>query len=92
MKLLGLRNIQFKYDDGNTGWTERAPFDGIIVTASPRHIPQELINQLADGGRMVIPVGPEDRQELTLVKKVGDEIETSVIELVRFVPLLGGRS
>lgn len=92
LKLLSLRNVQFKHDDGNLGWPERGPFDGIIVTASPRHIPPELVEQLSPGGRMVIPVGVDDKQVLTLVRNTPDGVETEVLEEVRFVPLLGGRS
>lgn len=92
LKLIGLRNIQFKYDDGNLGWPERGPFDGIIVTASPRHIPAELIAQLAPGGRMIIPIGSDKKQTLTLVESTADGIETTELEDVKFVPLLGGRS
>ncbi|XOV89989.1 MAG: protein-L-isoaspartate(D-aspartate) O-methyltransferase [Pseudomonadota bacterium] len=91
LKLIGIRNVQFKHDDGNLGWGERGPFDGIIVTASPRHIPEELVAQLRPGGRMVLPVGTEEGQLLTLVEAVDDGYVSSVIEPARFVPLLGGR-
>lgn len=92
LKTLGIRNVQFKYDDGNIGWRERGPFDGIIVTASPRHVPPELIDQLAEGGRMILPIGTDDRQELTAVVATPDGIETTVLEEVRFVPLVSGKS
>lgn len=92
LRLLGLRNIQFKYDDGSMGWAERGPYDGIIVTASPRHIPRELLDQLAEGGRLLIPVGVEDTQQLTLVRRIGESIESRVVEEVKFVPLVGGRA
>jgi protein-L-isoaspartate(D-aspartate) O-methyltransferase len=92
LKLIGLRNIQFKHDDGNLGWAERGPYDGIIVTASPRHIPAELLAQLDTGGRMVIPVGVADKQQLTLVRSTAGGMETTVLEEVNFVPLLGGTS
>ena len=88
--LLGLRNVKMKYADGTMGWPEKAPFDGIIVTAAPRELPQELLGQLKDGGRLVIPVGPEQHQDLVLVTKKGDELIREVLEPVRFVPLLGG--
>ncbi len=92
LRQLGIRNVQFKYDDGNLGWAERGPFDGIIVTASPRQIPVELVQQLSDGGRMVIPVGTERSQQLTLVTVEGEVAESTVIEEANFVPLLGGRA
>lgn len=90
LKLLKIRNIQFKYDDGNIGWADRGPFDGIIVTASPRHIPEGLLSQLADGGRLIIPVG-DTEQQLKLVTRQGDEFDTEILEDVHFVPLLGGK-
>lgn len=92
LKLIGARNVQFKYDDGNLGWAERGPFDGIIVTASPRQIPTELVQQLNEGGRMVIPVGTDTSQMLTLVTVDNGKMQTEVIEEAKFVPLLGGRA
>jgi protein-L-isoaspartate(D-aspartate) O-methyltransferase len=92
LKLIGLRNIQFKHDDGNIGWLDRGPFDGIIVTASPRMIPQGLVDQLAVGGRLIIPVGTSDAQLLTVVRMTSDGPETEVLEDVKFVPLLGGKA
>lgn len=92
LKLTNVRNVQFKHDDGGIGWADRGPFDGILVTASPRHIPAELIDQLAEGGRMIIPVGVGDKQELTLVRNTGGEVTTAVLEEVNFVPLVGGRA
>ena len=91
LKLLSVRNVQFKYDDGNIGWGDRGPFDGIIVTASPRHIPESLLSQLAQGGRLIIPVG-DTKQELKLVTKNTTGYETKILEDVNFVPLLGGKS
>jgi len=87
---LGLRNVRAKHSDGSWGWPEYAPYDGIIVTAAPEEIPPALLEQLADGGRLVIPVGPSGRQELTLVERRGDVFEQSLLGLVSFVPLLGG--
>jgi protein-L-isoaspartate(D-aspartate) O-methyltransferase len=79
-----------KYDDGNLGWTEQAPFDGIIVTAGARSVPEALLAQLAEGGRMVIPVGADDTQELRVIDRTAEGIREETIEFVRFVPLLRG--
>ena len=91
-KLLGLRNIRYKHADGGMGWPERSPYDGIIVTASPRRIPDELIAQLAIGGRMVVPLGHGDHQQLTVVTNSADGVTSKVLEAVKFVPLMGGKS
>jgi protein-L-isoaspartate(D-aspartate) O-methyltransferase len=90
LRLLGLHNVQFKHDDGSLGWKEKGPFDAIIATAAPQQVPQELLNQLADGGRLIIPVGGEDVQELRLITRTGDEYHTRIVEAVRFVPLFIG--
>jgi protein-L-isoaspartate(D-aspartate) O-methyltransferase len=87
LKKLGYSNIECKSGDGYLGWTEQAPFDIIIVTAAPEKIPQPLIDQLADNGRLVIPVGPPSAvQELILVIKKNDKIEKRRLTFVRFVP------
>ena len=91
LRMLGTKNTQFKYDDGNIGWPDRGPYDGIIVTASPRHVPKELLNQLAPEGRLIVPVGDE-RQQLKLITNHDGEFETEVLEDVKFVPLLGGKA
>ena len=82
-------NIISRIDDGTTGWPEEAPFDGILVTAGGPEIPGPLVEQLADPGRMVIPVGEQDLQELLLVEKRDGELTTRPIESVRFVKLIG---
>lgn len=85
---LGYRNIYCKTGDGYKGWSEKAPFDAIIVTCSPSHVPQPLKDQLAEGGRMIIPVGENSVQQLVLLqKKKGKVIEKNVLP-VRFVPML----
>lgn len=91
LRLLGLRNIEFKHDDGSLGWAERGPFDAVITTAAPRRVPRELLEQLAEGGRLVIPVGGDGHQELKLITRRGDDYEERILETVRFVPLLKGR-
>jgi protein-L-isoaspartate(D-aspartate) O-methyltransferase len=86
---LGYRNIHLKLGDGYAGWEENAPFDAIVVTAAPPHIPQPLISQLADGGVMVIPVEESSFfQTLKKVRKVGDELKIDEITNVRFVPFI----
>lgn len=91
LRTLGLRNIEFKHDDGSLGWEQRGPFDAIITTAAPQRVPEELLQQLNDGGRLVIPVGGDESQELRLIQRHGDEFEERVLEMVRFVPLLFGQ-
>ena len=88
--LLDLRNVKMKHADGGMGWPEKAPFDAIIVTAAPRELPEDLLLQLADPGRLVIPVGPDEQQELVLVTKNQEGVKRIVLEAVRFVPLLSG--
>ena len=88
---LGLHQIKSKYDDGHLGWAEKGPFDAIIVTASPREVPAALLAQLGAGGRLIIPVGDAETQTLTLVTRGDDGFETTLVEPVRFVPLLGGK-
>ncbi|WP_370644698.1 protein-L-isoaspartate(D-aspartate) O-methyltransferase [Sporosarcina sp. ACRSL] len=86
----GFTNIHFKLDDGSTGWDEHAPYDRIMVTAAAAQVPIELVEQLAIGGRMIIPVGTPLHQELLLLEKEEDgDIETTVLDEVRFVPLKG---
>lgn len=88
---LRLTNVEYKYADGGLGWAEKGPFDAILVTAAPTTVPEQLKAQLADGGRLILPVGETDgTQELQLIQRVGDEFETHVLEKVKFVPLLGG--
>lgn len=83
------RNVKLKHADGNYGIPEMAPYDGIIVTAGATHVPEELLAQLAVGGRMVIPVGTQE-QVLTLIERTPEEYIQTRLEAVRFVPLLGG--
>lgn len=88
---LGLRNVRASYSDGTWGWEQYAPYDGILVTAAPETLPESLLHQLADGGRLVIPVGPPRRQDLLLIERKGDEFEQTSLGAVSFVPLLGGK-
>jgi len=89
LRKLSMRNIKVKHADGTLGLPELAPFDGIIVTAAASHVPHELLEQLAIGGRMVIPVGTEE-QILYLIERTETEYRQTKLEAVKFVPLLGG--
>ncbi len=82
-------NIQSKFDDGTLGWPEYAPYDAIMVTAGGPEIPEPLVAQLADPGRLVIPVGDQDVQELQLVTKKDGLVQVELLERVRFVNLIG---
>jgi protein-L-isoaspartate(D-aspartate) O-methyltransferase len=86
---LGYESVHVRIGDGYLGWEEHAPFDAIIVTCAPEHIPQPLVDQLSEGGRMVIPVGPRYSQELVLVVKEEGEIHQRDIIPVLFVPMTG---
>ena len=85
---LGYKNIHMKVGDGYKGWPEEAPFDAIIVTCAPDKVPQPLIDQLKDGGRMVIPVGERFAQQLYLLEKKNGQLKESVTLPVRFVPMM----
>ena len=88
LKRLGYSNVQTKIGDGYQGWPERAPFDAIIVTAAPDHIPPALIAQLRPGGRLVIPVGRADQQLTVSVKQADGTATATAAGAVRFVPLV----
>ena len=85
---LGVRNVQFKLGDGSRGWPEHAPFDGIIVTAAPATLPNALLEQLAPGARLVIPVGPANAQELLVVRCTDSGYVHERLARVSFVPLI----
>lgn len=88
---LKIRNVRFKHADGNWGWPQHAPYDGILVTAAPEEVPGALREQLAVGGRMVIPVGGAGGQDLLLVTRTDERNYThQSLDRVSFVPLLGG--
>jgi protein-L-isoaspartate(D-aspartate) O-methyltransferase len=94
LRELGYRNVEVRTGDGYLGWPEAAPFDAIMVTAAPDHVPQPLVDQLRPAGRMVIPVGPQMRgQDLLLIEKARDgQTVTRRTLAVRFVPLTRGRN
>ena len=89
LRILRMANIKLQHADGTMGLPELAPYDGIMVTAASGHIPEELLLQLAVGGRMVIPVGTEE-QSLYLIERTETEYHKTKLEAVKFVPLLGG--
>ena len=90
MRALKIRNVSMRLADGWNGWASQAPFDAILVTAAPETVPAKLLEQLADGGRLLIPVGRSGRQWLLRVVRHGDEFKTEELLPVSFVPLLGG--
>lgn len=90
LRSLDLYNVQLRHGDGWQGWSKHAPYGGILVTAAPDEVPEALLKQLDEGGRLVIPVGPRGRQELLEITRRGDGFERRSLGLVSFVPLLGG--
>jgi len=90
LKRLGCTNVVVRCGDGYQGWPEQAPFDSIIVTCAPEHIPQPLVDQLKEGGRMLIPVGPPLDQTLYVLEKHHGQIQQHAVLPVRFVPMTGG--
>ena len=89
LRQLKLRNVHMHHADGGMGWEERGPFDGILATAAPERIPEDLLQQLAPDGRLVIPVGTEN-QHLQVVTRTHEGFETEIVEEVNFVPLRPG--
>lgn len=88
---LGYDNVKVRFGDGHLGWPEAAPFDAIIVTCAPDAVPPALVEQLREGGRMIVPVGPQNTvQELYLLEKRDGKVERRSILPVRFVPMTGG--
>jgi protein-L-isoaspartate(D-aspartate) O-methyltransferase len=87
---LRISNVQLRHGDGWLGWRSQAPYDGIVVSAAPAHVPAALLEQLADGGRLVIPVGRAGAQELLCIRRAGAEFVRERLDLVSFVPLLEG--
>ena len=87
---LGVHNVRLRHGDGMQGWPGQAPFDGVLVAAAPAGIPDALLEQLAVGGRLVIPVGPQGRQDLVRVTRTATGFERETLCTVSFVPLLEG--
>lgn len=89
LKQLGLRNISLLVGDGTLGWRDHSPFDAILVSAGSPTVPQPLLDQLADGGRLLVPIGNRDVQQLVMYRRQGDRIDKRDVAAVRFVPLIG---
>jgi protein-L-isoaspartate(D-aspartate) O-methyltransferase len=91
LRRLGYANVHVRIGDGHAGWPEAAPYDAIIVTCAPEKVPPALVAQLREGGRMIVPVGPEGEvQELHLLQKEEGEVREKTVLPVRFVPMTGG--
>jgi protein-L-isoaspartate(D-aspartate) O-methyltransferase len=90
LRELKIRNVSFRHDDGNLGWPSHAPYDGILLTAAPHAVPPLLFEQLAVGGRLIAPVGPDGRQELYRYTKTETRLQRESLGAVSFVPLLSG--
>jgi len=89
LKRLGYTNVNVRAGDGYKGWPEAAPFDAVIVTCAPDHVPQPLVDQLKEGGRLIIPVGPTHDQSLYLLRKRSGKVQRQAVLPVRFVPMTG---
>jgi len=90
LKEIDIRNVRFRHGDGAAGWKSHAPFDGVLVAAAPLTVPEALLQQLAVGGRLIVPIGPEGQQELIRFTRREQKIDRQSLGGVAFVPLLGG--
>ncbi len=91
LRQLQVRNVRIRHGDGYAGWAEHAPYDGILVAAAPTLVPQALLDQLAEGGRLVLPVGERGgQQQLRLIERRGGEFHDEVLGTASFVPMLQG--
>jgi protein-L-isoaspartate(D-aspartate) O-methyltransferase len=88
---LKTKNVRFQHSDGGWGWADQAPFDGILVAAAPSEVPETLLDQLAIGGIMIIPIGQKSQQELHKITRTEKGFEDEILEAVSFVPFLNGR-
>jgi protein-L-isoaspartate(D-aspartate) O-methyltransferase len=92
LRELRISNVSLRHADGYEGWASQAPFQGILVAAAPAEVPEALLAQLDDGGRLLIPVGPSGRQSLVRITRRGDSYEEETLGAVSFVPLVAGRT
>lgn len=90
LRELNISNVHLRHGDGFQGWSGHAPYDAILMAAAPLAIPEVLLGQLAQGGRLIAPVGPEGRQQLVRITRRNDEFHKETLGLVSFVPLLKG--
>jgi protein-L-isoaspartate(D-aspartate) O-methyltransferase len=90
LKELDIRNVRFRHGDGAQGWQTYAPYDGILIAAAPHAVPDIMLEQLAPGGRMVVPIGAEGEQELMRLTRTEDKLERERLGAVAFVPLIQG--
>jgi protein-L-isoaspartate(D-aspartate) O-methyltransferase len=90
LKELGVKNVKLKHGDGTVGWKSQKPFDGILVAAAPLAVPEALFAQLANKGRLIVPVGPEGAQQLMRFTRRDENIDKEMLGPVAFVPMLGG--
>jgi protein-L-isoaspartate(D-aspartate) O-methyltransferase len=91
LRELGIRNVRLKHGDGHVGLKDVGPFDAIVIAAAATHLPETLAQQLAEGGRLVLPLGTRE-QRLVLVERKGDAFTQSVLDEVKFVPMIAGVS
>lgn len=89
LKRCGIEHVIQRIGDGTLGWPEYGPYDAILVGAASPDVPQPLVDQLADGGQLLIPVGDRETQHLLRIRKTGDSVERSTLDAMRFVPLIG---
>jgi len=90
LKQLEVRNVRFRHGDGAQGWPVHAPYDGMLVAAAPHAVPEVLLDQLAPGGRLVVPIGAEGEQELVRITREDDRLKRERLGAVAFVPLIQG--
>jgi protein-L-isoaspartate(D-aspartate) O-methyltransferase len=90
IRAMKCHNVRMRHGDGYLGWPEESPFDAILVTAAPREVPTPLLQQLAIGGRLVVPVGDDDAQVLKVYDRTSEGMQVSNVNQVRFVPLVKG--
>lgn len=89
---LNFKNIKFQHSDGDWGWEDYAPFDGILVAAAPKKVPEKLLQQLSAGGIMIIPVGQKNKQKLHRITRTDEGYDEQILEPVSFVPFLAGKN
>jgi len=92
LQRLQIRNVRLRHGDGYAGWSEHGPYDGILVAAAPTQVPAALLEQLAEGGRLIVPVGNRGSQQLLLASRSNGELKQEVLEMVSFVPMVHGAS